>query len=135
MLRPVSCLAVLAGLFGALIVNAPANAADGAASAPAAAPAAAPAPTEPLLRKKPANPPEPGTGCGWIGRHAVLAIVREDVVASNDYMTLYERFGCEKGQVRNALDCTLSEPLSDQADQVLARVEACWPGIAGPTTR
>lgn len=144
MLRRRLSLSVIVALMYGTLWQASALAAEGqtapapaTAQAPAPAPTAAPAPasTEPVLRKKPVSPPEPGTGCGWIGRHAVLAIVREDVVASNDYMTLFERFGCERAQVRSALDCTLAETLPEQAGELVSRVDTCWPGKSAPGIR
>lgn len=97
------------------------------AAVPAAAAAGEqPAAGAPVLRKKPPGSPHAGPGCAWIGRRAVMSIVREDMVAANDLMTLYRGFSCEPDRPRRALDCVVQTPLADEAELVSARIDACW---------
>ncbi len=70
----------------------------------------------------------PTPGCAWIGSRAVHSMVRDDVVAANDYVTLYEKFGCPSKQLRAAFDCTVETALPDQADEIGKRIVGCWSG-------
>lgn len=81
----------------------------------------------PVLRKKPGPEiVERTPGCSWIGRQALMAIVREDIVAASDLIALYERFECAKPHLRLAFDCVVTRRLPEQADKVTARINACW---------
>lgn len=81
----------------------------------------------PVLRKKPTPElVEHSPGCSWIGRQALLSIVREDIVAASELIALFERFECAKPHLRLAFDCVVKRSLPEKADQVTARIKACW---------
>lgn len=94
----------------------PASAAEKAAAADA-----------PVLRKKPTGAPgESGAGCTWLARRVLLSIVREDIVASNDWVDLFKGFSCDTEHLQRSFDCVASQPISKEAEKVDARIEACW---------
>ncbi|MGJ3260550.1 MAG: hypothetical protein ACFE0S_13195 [Rhodospirillales bacterium] len=126
-MKQISLLVMPALLASLLTVTVP-------APAPAAAGEQPPAAGAPVLRKKPAASQHAGPGCAWIGRRAVMSIVREDMVAANDLMTLYRGFSCEPDRPRRALDCVVKTPLADEAARVSARIDACWTDPETPTT-
>ena len=81
----------------------------------------------PVLRKKPTSAPgESGAGCTWLARRVLLSIVREDIVASNDLVDLFNSFSCDAEHLRRSFDCVASQPISKEAEKVDARIEACW---------
>jgi hypothetical protein len=95
-------------------------------------------------------PPAPRAGCDRIGKRALTAILRDDIVSANDLAHLYERFACDVKHLRRALDCAaeqqpLAQPQSSpqtqqtpqqlqqqlqqqqqQVNQAAAVISTCW---------
>jgi hypothetical protein len=95
-------------------------------------------------------PPAPRAGCDRIGKRALTAILRDDIVSANDLTHLYERFACDVKLLRRALDCAaeqqpLAQPQSSaqtqqtpqqlqqqlqqqqqQVNQAVAVISTCW---------
>jgi len=89
------------------------------ASQPAAAPASAPAP----VRAAPGTPPSPE--CAWTGQRIVMALLRDDVIAADGFLSFYSRFGCPDGHLGRAFGCAV--PLaSAEAAPKRQQIAACW---------
>ena len=83
--------------------------------------------TAPVLRKKPV--PEPSqfdNGCRWVGQKSLTSILREDIVAANELIALYERFDCPKPHLRLAFDCAVTGIVPEKPELMTARIKACW---------
>lgn len=83
--------------------------------------------TTPVLRKKPV--PEPSqfdNGCSWVGQKSLMSILREDIVAANEMIALYERFDCPKQHLRLTFDCTVTGMVPEKPELMTARIKACW---------
>lgn len=91
-------------------------------------PAAADTPAKKTEKADKNAPPAPTPACAWIGSRAVHSLVRDDVVAAGDYVTLYEKFGCPAKQLRTAFDCTVQTSLPEQVEEIGKRIASCWAG-------
>jgi hypothetical protein len=73
-----------------------------------------------------AAPPLPPPGCGYLGKRVVQSLLRDDAVTGGDFERLYRTFSCSSEHLHSAFDCTVVAPLPANANDVTARVEACW---------
>jgi hypothetical protein len=68
----------------------------------------------------------PAPGCAYLGRRVVQSLLRDDAVTAGDFERVYRTFSCPGEHLRTAFDCTVAAPLPANANEVSARVDACW---------
>ncbi len=70
--------------------------------------------------------PTPAPGCAYLGKRVVQSLLRDDAVTAGDFERVYRTFSCSGEHLRTAFDCTVAAALPANANEVSARVDACW---------
>jgi hypothetical protein len=70
--------------------------------------------------------PTPAPGCAYLGKRVVQSLLRDDAVTAGDFERVYRTFSCSGEHLRGAFDCTVAAALPANANEVSARVDACW---------
>ncbi|MBF0248513.1 MAG: hypothetical protein HQL36_10655 [Alphaproteobacteria bacterium] len=95
---------------------------------------------------QPVNTP----GCAWIGKRTIQTLLRDDIVAANDYTTMYKTMDCPAKALAEAFSCAVAkinegpgvlsvpggthDPATATAERVGAvrdAVNGCWDALYG----
>lgn len=74
------------------------------------------------------NGPAGNPECVWLGKRAVILILRDDLDTAFRHLDLYDRFGCPGGHIQAAIRCVTRFGIPDAkaTDTMNSRAHACW---------
>lgn len=67
-----------------------------------------------------------GPGCAWLAKRVMLALLRDDIVAANDYQEMYKSFVCPAVRLADAFSCVVAEGAPESASETRERIDLCW---------
>lgn len=67
-----------------------------------------------------------GPGCAWVAKRAMLALLRDDIVAANDYQEMYRSFVCSAVRLADAFGCVVAGGAPESAAEVREKIDVCW---------
>lgn len=67
-----------------------------------------------------------GPGCMWLAKRVMLALLRDDIVAANDYQDMYKSFVCPAVRLADAFSCVVTEGAPESAGETRERIDTCW---------
>jgi hypothetical protein len=74
------------------------------------------------------NGPAGNPECVWLGKRAVILILRDDLDTAFRHLDLYDRFGCPGGHIQATIRCVTRFGIPDAkaTDTMNSRAHACW---------
>jgi len=74
------------------------------------------------------NGPAGNPECLWLGKRAVILILRDDLDTAFRHLDLYDRFGCPGGHIQATIRCVTRFGIPDAkaTDTMNNRAHACW---------
>ena len=88
---------------------------------------------EQLRGPKAAGPRSETTAeCRWLGKRAMLVLLRDDIIATEGFTRLYTSMGCPMEHLGQAFGCAVPAAQSTAAPNMEAQVESCWRELKPP---
>jgi hypothetical protein len=79
------------------------------------------------IRGTPAGPrTEAAPECRWLGRRAILVLLRDDMIAAEGFIRLYNNMGCPMDHLGQAFGCSVPVAQPTAGPAVEAQVDSCW---------
>lgn len=67
-----------------------------------------------------------GAGCMWLAKRVMLALLRDDIVAANDYQDMYRSFVCPAVRLADSFSCVVLEGPPESAADMREKIDSCW---------
>ncbi len=81
---------------------------------------------EQLRGSKAAARSETAAECRWLGKRAILVLLRDDIIAGEGFTRLYTSMGCPLEHLGQAFGCAVPAAPPTAAPVMEAQVESCW---------
>lgn len=69
---------------------------------------------------------ETAAECRWLGKRAILVLLRDDIIAGEGFTRLYASMGCPLEHLGQAFGCAVPAAPPTAAPVMEAQVESCW---------
>ncbi|MCW8860800.1 MAG: hypothetical protein OQJ87_00705 [Rhodospirillales bacterium] len=89
---------------------------------------------KPLAKPK-ATSQKTGSGCTWLGKRVIQALLRDDIVAAGDFHNMFKAFSCATVPLEKAFDCVAESGVPETAVAMRERIDACWDDPASAAAR